>query len=1179
MSTLFSWTLRAWLLIALTLGSTITTAEEHLKLGVFAYLPKPVMEQRFQPLANYLSTQLDQPVDLVVLDQEDMEAAVNAGRVDLLLTNPSHYLIVRNRSSMVSVLATVVSREKGQEVASLGGVIVTLSDRADIQSIRDLERQRIGVPGMRYMGGFQTQALELLEAGVSLPQGEHLLLLGTHDRVIDAVLEGRVDAGFVRTGVIEHLVNEGKLDSTRLKVIHPQQFAGFPYRVSTRLYPEWPVVALMSVDRPTMRRLSVALLALDADHPAARAAHIGGFVPPADYTPVEQLARRLRMPPYDTSPEFTLADVWTQYRWGIVMGGMTLGVVILLLMLVAHRQRALKAALQALDTAFQERENLAKQVPGVIYQFRLRADGTSHFPYASKGIRDIYGVTPEQVMDDASRVFEAIHPDDVDRISTSIQASARTLTVWHEQYRVNLPDGRTIWVEGESSPEARSDGSIQWHGYIRDITERVQVDQELRDERRRLNDILVGTHVGTWEWNVQTGETIFNERWAEIIGYRLEELRPISIETWMKFTHPDDLKISSELLEKHFRGEAPYYECEARMRHRDGHWVWILDRGKVATWTSDGKPLLMSGTHQDITQRKQADQALRLAANVFSHAREGILITDREANIVEVNQAFVHITGYSREEVLGKNPRLLNSGRQDKDFYAAMFHDLQTQGHWHGELWNRRKDGNVYAEMLTITAVRDGSGEVQNYIALFSDITPLKEHQAQLEHIAHYDALTRLPNRWLLADRLKQGMRQASRRGQLVAVVYLDLDGFKAVNDIHGHEVGDQLLIGLAHRMSKALREGDTLARIGGDEFVGVLVDLPNAESCTPTLQRLLHAAAEAVYVGDLELHVSASIGVSIYPQAEEVDPDQLVRQADQAMYQAKQSGKNRYHIFDAEQDRSVRGRHESLERIRQALKNHEFVLYYQPKVHMQSGEVLGAEALIRWQHPERGLLPPAAFLPVIENHPLAVELGEWVLDNALTQIEAWHGQGLSISVSVNVGALELQHPDFVSRLHTLLDRHPGVRAQDLELEILETSALEDFAAVSRVMATCQEMGIKFSVDDFGTGYSSLTYLKRLPAATLKIDQSFVRDMLDNPEDLAILKGLLGLAEAFNRQVIAEGVETPAHGEMLLRLGCTCGQGYAIARPMPAQDLPRWAMTWTAPPSWNLTPDFSGQSR
>lgn len=565
---------------------------------------------------------------------------------------------------------------------------------------------------------------------------------------------------------------------------------------------------------------------------------------------------------------------------------------------------------------------------------------------------------------------------------------------------------------------------------------------------------------------------------------------------------------------------------------------------------------------------RAAEEGLRFAANVFTHSREGILITDRDAVILDVNPAFTEITGYERDEVVGKNPRILNSGRQAGEFYADMWETLLIKGHWNGEIWNRRKDGVVFAELLTISSVRGDSGETQNYIAQFSDITTVKEYQNQLERIAHYDSLTGLPNRLLLADRMKQAMAQAPRQGHHIAIVYLDLDGFKSVNDAHGHDMGDRLLTILASRMTQTLRDGDTLARLGGDEFVAVLGGLPDFDSSAPILNRLLEAASMPVTVGDVTMQVSASLGVSVFPQSDDVDADQLLRQADQAMYEAKQAGKNRYYIFDAEHDRNVRGRYESLKRIRDALARREFTLYYQPKINMHTGALVGAEALIRWNHPERGLLPPSEFLSLIENHPISVDLGEWVIDEALGQIESWHAEGLSIPVSVNVGALQLQQPDFTARLATLLTGHPRVLPGDLELEILETSALEDIAKVSELMVSCRALGVGFALDDFGTGYSSLLYLKRLPASLIKLDQSFVRDMIDNPEDLAILEGVVGLASAFRRTLIAEGVETIAHGEILLCMGCECAQGYAIARPMPASEIRRWIGTWKLPEVW-----------
>lgn len=580
----------------------------------------------------------------------------------------------------------------------------------------------------------------------------------------------------------------------------------------------------------------------------------------------------------------------------------------------------------------------------------------------------------------------------------------------------------------------------------------------------------------------------------------------------------------------------------------------------------DSEALRRSIRYARLRHRRDADA--RLAATVFTHAREGIIVTDVRGRIVEVNEAFTRITGYARDEVLGHKPSLLKSDRHGPEFHAAMWQSLLEKGHWYGEVWNRRKSGELFAELLTVSAVRDARGEIRHFVGLFSDITTQKEHERQLERIAHYDALTALPNRVLFADRLHQAMARAKRGGQRLAVVYVDLDGFKTVNDTQGHDAGDQLLMTLAGRMRKAMRECDTLARLGGDEFVAVLGELPDADSCRPLVRRLLATVAEPVEVNGQSLQVSGSIGVTLYPQREEVEADQLLRQADQAMYQAKLAGKDRYHLFDAEHDHDLRSHHESLERIRQGLVRGEFVLHYQPKVNMHTGELIGAEALIRWQHPEQGLLPPDRFLPVIEHHALGIQLGEWVIETALGQVAAWQAEGLHVPVSVNIAANHLQRSDFAERIYLLLSLHPDVTPDMLQLEVLESSALADMNHVAETMATCTRMGIGFSLDDFGTGYSSLSYLKRLPAAELKIDRGFVRDMLHDADDLAILDGVLGLARAFRRRAVAEGVETEAHGELLLRLGCECAQGYGIARPMPPEALPAWVATWRPRESW-----------
>ncbi|MGZ5050089.1 MAG: PAS domain S-box protein [Methylobacter sp.] len=600
-------------------------------------------------------------------------------------------------------------------------------------------------------------------------------------------------------------------------------------------------------------------------------------------------------------------------------------------------------------------------------------------------------------------------------------------------------------------------------------------------------------------------------------------------------------------------GESICFELKIPARNGQAHTHSIR---MVAEMGPDGTPAGVLAVGRDITEIKLAEENLRITASVFDNTQEAILITDANNAILDVNPAFTHITGYSREEVLGKNPRLLSSGRQDKLFYAEMWQSLQNNKAWRGEVWNRRKSGEVYAELLSISVICSDNGEVMRHVGVFSDISYIKEHEAELSRVAHYDVLTGLPNRVLLADRMKQALAHATREQSMVAVCYLDLDGFKAINDNMGHEAGDQVLIDVARRIENTIRGGDTVARLGGDEFV-VLLSLKPGEKCVSTLERLLAVIAQPIMIKGLSNTVGVSIGVSIYPMYGE-DADTLLRHADQAMYTAKQSGKNRFCIYDADQEQRVRSHHEFLNSIRHGLEHNQFEMHYQPKINLSTKQLVGAEALIRWRHPERGLLSPIEFLHPIETTELGIEMGNWVIASVLAQIKRWRDAGLEIEVSINISPYHLESSGFAKNLRQQLNDYPDIPLGTLQIEVLETVALNDITKVRNIIEECRRFGVGFALDDFGAGYSSLSYLSKLPIDVIKIDQSFVRDMLEDNGDKTIVQGIIALAKAFDLKVVAEGIETVEQYQVLHDMGCEIGQGYGIARPMAAAKLSDW---------------------
>ncbi len=570
--------------------------------------------------------------------------------------------------------------------------------------------------------------------------------------------------------------------------------------------------------------------------------------------------------------------------------------------------------------------------------------------------------------------------------------------------------------------------------------------------------------------------------------------------------------------------------------------------------------------------RRQAEADLASSEHhfraYFERSMVGMAATSPDKGWIEVNDTLCRILGYSREELLKMNwedvthPEDMNESRE-------AFRRISCGEIVEFELDERflRKNGDIVHAHVAVRAVYKEKGRVDYYVVLVEDVTDKWNQQRQLERLVHYDTLTGLPNRVLLNDRLDMAFAQVLRSGGNLAVCFMDLDNFKPVNDTFGHAVGDLLLIEVAKRMVSLSRGTDTIARLGGDEFVLIYVDIEGETECRQLLSRIMEAICVPFEISGHQIRISASIGVAIYPH-DITDGGGLLRHADQAMYIAKQSGRNRIHFFDTVNDYLAQVRSEGLTRVEQALENGELTLYYQPKVNMRSGKVMGMEALIRWQHPDRGLVTPGDFLTLIENSEFEIRLSEWVISRAMKQVADWRKEGLMLSVSVNLPARHLQSKGFTDFISSVVSEYPNLEKNALELEILETAALGDMGSVIHKMEACIGMGVCFAIDDFGTGYASLAYLRRLPADIVKIDQVFVRDMLGDTNDLSIVKGVISLADAFQKEVIAEGVETVGHGVELLKMGCEVAQGYVIARPMGAKRVPEWVGNFRIPGEW-----------
>jgi len=688
-------------------------------------------------------------------------------------------------------------------------------------------------------------------------------------------------------------------------------------------------------------------------------------------------------------------------------------------------------------------------------------------------------------------------------------------------------------------------------GIIRDLTSTLA-------NKLLLSEAQTIARLGSWDWDVVNDSVEWSDMAYEIYT---PDKRPDSpgFEEFKQSVHPEDRDTVVAAVKLAFEQDIPY-DIEHRVVSKSKGIRTVQAQGKVYRDES-GKPVRMVGTVLDITERKRADDQLRMAASVFEAAREGITITDPEGVILDINPAFACITGYAKDEVLGKRSNILSSGKHTRDFYEEMWKQLKTSHMWSGEIVNRRKNGELYSEHLDITSVKDESGNIKHFIGIFSDISHLKQHEQHLQHIAHHDYLTGLPNRLLLTERLSTSIANTRRERNMMAILYLDLDNFKPINDEYSHEFGDSVLVEVSRRLVTTVRHEDTVARIGGDEFIVLLTGISDTEECELAAQRLLDVISHPIIIENESMSLTASIGISLFPNDGQYDADILLRYADQAMYFAKAAGRNNYIFFDSYAREKIRNQNQTIHELRQALNANEISVYYQPIIDLTSNRFTKAEALVRWHH-SSGLIPPSQFIPIAENGGLIHEIGDLVFKRAARIAHLWNHQeknsnGEKFKISINRSPRQFFKSDSVDIWEEHL-QNENCSGELLIVEITEGLLMDDRQEVLDQLNQLRNSGITISLDDFGTGYSALSYLKKFKLDYIKIDKSFINDIATSTDDLAIVESIIAMAKRLGIKVVAEGVETEEQAKLLKAAGCDMAQGFFYAKPMSEEEFLRF---------------------
>ena len=671
---------------------------------------------------------------------------------------------------------------------------------------------------------------------------------------------------------------------------------------------------------------------------------------------------------------------------------------------------------------------------------------------------------------------------------------------------------------------------------------------QIREREARLNLALWGSGDEFWDWNIRDN-SLYRLGANQLFGQGSQET--MSTDEWRNNSvHPDDLPRVQKLLQEHIVGHADIYDSEHRIRGANGDWVWVRSRGKVVERDESGNPLRMAGTARDITAIRRAERERRVALEVLRSMSEAVAVIELDFCFISVNPSFSRITGYSEEEVTGQNASMLDSSQHSPDFYRRVRDILERTGHWAGEMWQRRKDDEEFLGWIEMSEVRDSLGMRSHFVAVVNDITDKKRAEQELRYLANYDTLTGLPNRALLSERLGRAIIRARRQETRVAVLFLDLDRFKDINDSLGHAAGDRLLKAAAARLQATVGASDTVARLGGDEFTVVLEDVESLVSVERTARFILNAFSTPLDVDERhDVSITPSLGISLYPDHAMV-PTDLLKYADTAMYQAKAEGRNTYQVYNETMDAQARQRAAIISALRKALERGEFRLVYQPRMSLVDGSITGAEALLRWNSADLGEIAPTVFIPLAEESGLIISIGEWVLGEACRQLKAWRAQGLTeICIGVNVSVLQLLRGNLVGYLKRLLEA-TELPADRIELELTESMVMQNAEQTTAVLNDLRRLGVSLAIDDFGTGYSSLVYLKRLPIDTLKIDKEFIDDLTRDADDEAITSTIVTMGHSLGLTVIAEGVENEDQLNFLRQQGCDEIQGHWLSRPI-----------------------------